>query len=161
MRRPEEKIKSLMELQQILSKRDKKVVFTNGCFDLLHWGHVQYLFKAREEGDFLIVGLNSDASVREIKGPQRPIVPERERALVLASLECVDYVVIFSEPDPLELIKALKPDVLAKGGDWEVEKVIGKEFVESYGGKVKLIPYLEGYATHSLIKTIVDRFNSD
>ncbi len=158
MRRPEDKIKEIGELQGILAGTDKKVVFTNGCFDLLHPGHVQYLFRAREKGDLLIVGLNSDASVKKIKDPQRPIVPERDRALVLAGLECVDYVVIFSKPDPLELIKAFRPDVLAKGGDWKIDKVIGKEFVESYGGNVKLIPYLEGYSTHSLIKTIVDRF---
>ena len=160
-RRPEDKIKSTEELQQILTGAGKKVVFTNGCFDLLHAGHINYLFNARAEGDILVVGLNSDTSVRDLKGPARPFVPEQARALVLAGLECVDYVVLFSESNPLAVIKAFKPDVLVKGGDWKANEIVGKEYVESCGGKVKIISYLKSYSTTSLIKTIADGFGNN
>lgn len=134
---------------------NKKIVFTNGCFDILHPGHVYYLNQAKSWGDILIVGLNSDESVRRLnKGVERPIHPQKERAKVLASLLCVDYVCIFEEDTPLELIKIVKPDVLVKGGDYTVEKIVGADFVQSYGGKVEIIPLLEGYSTTSILKKL-------
>lgn len=155
------KIKGLEELERIvpdLKGKGKRVVFTNGCFDLLHLGHIKYLDEARRLGDCLVVGLNSDESVKAIKGKMRPIFPQQDRAQILAALESVDYVVVFDEATPLELIQALKPDVLTKGGDWKPEEVVGKEFVESYGGKVLTSSLVEGCSTQSVIKTIVERF---
>jgi D-glycero-beta-D-manno-heptose 1-phosphate adenylyltransferase len=136
----------------------KKIVFTNGCFDILHVGHVRYLAAARSEGDLLVVGLNSDASVRSIKGDRRPLVNQDQRAEVLASLVCVDYVVTFDEPDPLRMIQTLKPDILVKGADWEEENIVGAEFVKSIGGKIiraKLVPEV---STTRIIDRIVRRF---
>jgi len=136
----------------------KKIVFTNGCFDILHVGHVRYLAAARSEGDLLVVGLNSDASVRSIKGDRRPLVNQDQRAEVLASLVYVDYVVIFDEPDPLRMIQTLKPDILVKGADWEEENIVGAEFVKSIGGKIiraKLVPEV---STTRIIDRIVRRF---
>jgi len=135
-----------------------RVVFTNGCFDLLHAGHVYYLAAARRMGDLLVVGLNSDVSVRCIKGPRRPIIKERQRAEVLAGLGCVDYVVIFSEPEPLNLIRGLKPDVLVKGGDWPEEEIVGADFVKSRGGEVRRVPLVSGASTTAIIQTIVQRY---
>jgi rfaE bifunctional protein nucleotidyltransferase chain/domain len=129
-------------------------VFTNGCFDLLHPGHVETLEKARELGDVLIVGVNSDRSVREMKGTGRPIVPEQERAEVLAALECVDAVVIFDEPTPREIVEALLPDVLVKGGDWASDQIIGREEVEGAGGKVVSVPVVAGYSTSAMVEKI-------
>lgn len=136
----------------------KKIVFTNGCFDILHVGHVRYLAAARSEGDLLVVGLNSDASVRSIKGDRRPLVNQDQRAEVLASLVWVDYVVVFDEPDPLRLIRTLKPDILVKGADWGEENIVGAEFVKSIGGKIiraKLVPEA---STTRIIDRIVRRF---
>jgi D-glycero-beta-D-manno-heptose 1-phosphate adenylyltransferase len=133
----------------------KRIVFTNGCFDLLHVGHVRYLKDAKAQGDVLIVGLNSDRSVRRIKGLSRPIVPENERAEVLASLACVDYVTLFDEPDPLVTIEMLKPQVLVKGADWKEEAIVGKDFVEAGGGRVVRIPLAEGVSTSRIIEKIV------
>jgi rfaE bifunctional protein nucleotidyltransferase chain/domain len=130
------------------------LVFTNGCFDLLHPGHVETLEKARELGDVLIVGVNSDRSVREMKGTGRPIVPEQERAEVLAALECVDAVVIFDEPTPREIVEALLPDVLVKGGDWASDQIIGREEVEGAGGKVVSVPVVAGYSTSAMVEKI-------
>lgn len=135
--------------------RGKKIIFTNGCFDILHPGHVSYLQKAKEKNSVLIVGLNSDASVRRIKGKSRPLNSSRERAKVLASLAYVDFVVIFNEDTPLKLIKALKPDVLVKGADWKGKVVVGQEIVEAYGGKVKLVKYLKKYSTTKIIQQIL------
>ena len=133
----------------------KRIVFTNGCFDLLHVGHTRYLQAARALGDLLVVGVNSDASVRSLsKSPDRPIVDEAQRAEVLAALGCVDYVVIFTEPDPLNLITALQPDVLVKGGDWAVERIIGRDVVERRGGTVRTIPLVPGMSTTTLIQRI-------
>jgi D-beta-D-heptose 7-phosphate kinase/D-beta-D-heptose 1-phosphate adenosyltransferase len=129
----------------------QKVVFTNGCFDLLHIGHITLLESARREGDRLIVGINSDASVSRLKGPTRPMVGERERAYVLAALAAVDAVVIFDEPTPLELIEALRPDVIVKGGDYSEETVVGAKEVRSWGGRVKIVPTVEGFSTTKLI----------
>ena len=129
------------------------VVFTNGCFDLLHRGHVTYLSQARDLGR-LVVGLNSDASVRRLKGPQRPLVDEQSRALLLASLQCVDYVTIFNEDTPYELIKAVLPDVLVKGGDYQPENIVGADIVRSHGGQVRTIPLVEGFSTTRLAKKL-------
>lgn len=133
----------------------KKVVFTNGCFDILHPGHVDYLYRARSLGDYLVVGLNSDASVRRLKGPSRPVNDAQSRAMVLAGLECVDCVTIFEEDTPLELIVCVEPHVLVKGGDWAVDSIVGREFVEQRGGLVMSIPLLPGYSTTSIIDRIL------
>ena len=135
----------------------QKVVFTNGCFDVLHFGHVHYLLEAKKLGDILVVGLNSDDSVRRLKGPSRPINGEKERAFVLAALSCVDYVVLFEEDTPGNLIKTVQPDVLVKGGDYQLENIVGADFVMQNGGTVTTIPFVEGYSsTHILeqLKTI-------
>ncbi len=135
----------------------RRVVFTNGCFDLLHPGHLRLLEQARAEGDVLVVGLNSDASVRRLKGERRPLVPEAGRAEVLAGLACVDAVTIFDEDTPRELIAALLPDVLVKGGDWSPDKIVGREEVEAAGGRVVVVPYVEGYSTSALIAKLADK----
>ena len=132
----------------------KKIVFTNGCFDLLHKGHVTYLQKARKLGDMLIVGINSDASVKRLKGADRPVNNEKDRAFVLGALDCVDKVVMFSEDTPEKLIRKIRPDVLVKGGDWKKENVVGGPFVESYGGKVRLIQFVKGFSTSGLLAKI-------
>jgi len=151
-------ILSLEELLKILERerKGKRVVFTNGCFDIIHAGHVDYLEKAKKLGDILIVGLNSDSSIRRIKGKKRPIIPQDMRAKVLSSLKPVDYVVIFEEDTPERLIKAIKPDVLVKGGDWELDKIVGRDFVESYGGKVLTIPFEYNISTTKIIQKIVE-----
>lgn len=133
----------------------KRIVFTNGCFDLMHVGHTRYLQAAKALGDLLVVGVNSDASVKSLnKSPDRPIVPESQRAEVLAALGCVDHVVLFAEPDPSRLIRALQPDVLVKGGDWSVETIVGRDIVEGRGGLVKTIPLVPGVSTTTLIHRI-------
>ncbi len=133
----------------------RRIVFTNGCFDLMHIGHTRYLQAAKELGDVLVVGVNSDTSVRALgKAPDRPIVPEAQRAEVVAALGCVDYVVIFDEPDPLQVITAVQPDVLVKGGDWSVDRIVGRDVVERRGGTVKTIPLVPGQSTTSLIQRI-------
>ncbi|HEY0899211.1 MAG TPA: D-glycero-beta-D-manno-heptose 1-phosphate adenylyltransferase [Sphingobacteriaceae bacterium] len=132
----------------------QKVVFTNGCFDLLHLGHVDYLAKAADMGDKLVIALNSDKSTRELKGPSRPITDEKSRAFILASLFFVDAVVLFDEPTPLEVIKLVRPDVLIKGADYTVDQIVGAGEVMSYGGQVKTIEYLPGYSTTSIEKKI-------
>lgn len=132
-----------------------RLVFTNGCFDLLHPGHVDYLSRARALGDGLMVGLNSDDSVRRLnKGPERPINAQQARAYVLAGLECVDFVIVFDEDTPLELIKAVRPQVLVKGGDWPVERIVGRDVVEGDGGTVLSIPLLEGFSTTDVVRRI-------
>ena len=159
-----DKILALDELVARLSsgrESGQKIVFTNGCFDLLHVGHVRYLAEARSHGGLLIVGLNSDASVQTIKGPQRPIVPQAHRAEILASLMCVDYVVIFDEPDPLRLIQTVKPDVLVKGEDWAEDAIIGAEEVKSRGGKIVRISFVEDESTTGIIETIRQKFPGD
>lgn len=138
-------------------RRPPRVVFTNGCFDILHVGHTRYLRDARELGDLLVVGLNSDESVRRLKGPERPIQCEQDRAEVLASLGAVDYVVVFTEDTPRDLIEKVDPDVLVKGGDWPVEKIEGAKFVLAKGGEVKSLPFHPGHSTTSLIERIDKR----
>lgn len=138
-----------------LRRQGKRVVFTNGCFDLLHPGHIYMLSQAKPLGDVLVVGVNSDASVKRLKGAQRPILSEPERILLLSALAVVDYVTIFSEDTPLELIRLLRPQVLVKGGDWSPEAVVGREVVEEEGGKVVLISYQAGFSTTDIIERIL------
>jgi rfaE bifunctional protein nucleotidyltransferase chain/domain len=133
-------------------RQKARIVFTNGCFDVLHRGHIEYLRFCKEQGDVVVVGVNSDASVRTIKGPRRPINSQDDRALVLAALESVDYVTLFDEPDPLALIQKVRPDVLVKGRDWEHKGVIGSDVVTAYGGQVVLAPLVEGKSSTATIK---------
>jgi rfaE bifunctional protein nucleotidyltransferase chain/domain len=137
-----------------LKSQNKKIVFTNGCFDILHIGHTRYLHAARELGDHLIVAVNSDRSVRSIKGPGRPVLNQEERAEILAALESVDLVVIFDQDDPLKVIKYLVPDVLVKGGDWKEDDIIGADVVKKAGGKVLTIPFISGYSSSHIIKRV-------
>lgn len=132
----------------------ERVVFTNGCFDLIHPGHVLYLAQARALGDRLVLGLNSDASVRGLKGASRPVLDERARALILLSLKSVDLVSLFDEPTPLELIRAVRPDILVKGGDYRPDEVVGREVVEAHGGTVRIVPFHPGYSSSDLIRRI-------
>jgi rfaE bifunctional protein nucleotidyltransferase chain/domain len=145
---------ALVAAVRSLQRAGKQVVFTNGCFDLLHVGHVRYLQAARALGDALVVGVNSDASVRGLKGPGRPLTPARERAEVLAALACVDYVTIFDAATPLRLIGAVRPDVLVKGGDWPVGEIVGREVVEARGGRVLSIPFVKNRSTTATIERI-------
>ena len=156
-----EKIKERKELLRIiknLKAKGKRIVFTNGCFDLLHLGHVRYLEEAKALGDVLVVGVNSDSSVRKLKGSKRPILPEKERTEILSGLGCVDYITTFSEADPLKLITSLKPNLLVKGGDWAREQIVGREVVERSGGEVVIIPFVKGASTSNVIDTILKRF---
>lgn len=150
--------KELIKITKDFKKRGKRIVFTNGCFDLLHIGHVRYLEKARTLGDLLVVGINSDSSVRNLKGPKRPILPVRERAEILSGLECVDYITIFNEKDPLKLITSLQPHVLVKGGDWSKQEIVGRDVVEKSGGKVILIPFVKDASTSNLIESILKKY---
>ena len=157
MRTSREKIKSRRELTAILDRlkaEGKKIVFTNGCFDLLHPGHIRYLDKARNEGDFLVVALNSDSSVKRIKGEGRPIFNEKERCEIVSGLAYVDFLTIFEEETPQEIIEELQPDVLVKGGDWPKEQIVGREAVESAGGKVLSIGFEQDFSTSSIIERI-------
>jgi D-beta-D-heptose 7-phosphate kinase/D-beta-D-heptose 1-phosphate adenosyltransferase len=151
-------VEKLVPQLNTLRKSGRKIVFTNGCFDILHVGHVRYLAAARSEGDLLVIGLNSDGSVRSVKGGKRPIVTQDQRAEVLASLEFVDYVVFFDEPEPLLLIETLKPDVLVKGEDWAEENIVGADFVKSKGGKVVRIKFADETSTSGIIEKIVERY---
>jgi len=136
----------------------KQIVFTNGCFDLLHAGHVKYLQHARQLGDLLVMGLNSDASIRRLKGEKRPLLEEAERAQILAALDCIDFLVVFDEDTPLELLQTVRPNILAKGGDYSADQVVGKELVESYGGRVELIQFVEGKSTTGIVEKIIQRY---
>jgi D-glycero-beta-D-manno-heptose 1-phosphate adenylyltransferase len=150
----------VLSLERMVSERERlreqnrKLVFTNGCFDLIHPGHIRVLREARSLGDVLLVAINSDRSVRELKGPHRPILNEDERAEVLAALACVDYVITFDDLVPRETIKAIQPDVLVKGGDWAPDKIVGRDEVEAMGGVVKSLSYVEGFSTSDLIERI-------
>jgi D-glycero-beta-D-manno-heptose 1-phosphate adenylyltransferase len=149
------KYKNVEELSAISAQARKAgqlVVFTNGCFDLVHRGHIHLLRQAKTLGDILIVGVNSDVSVKSIKGPDRPIMPELDRIELIAALEMVDYVVTYSEPDPYRVIAAIKPNVLVKGGDWSADKIVGTDVVEQNGGRVAVIPYLPGFSTTQIIE---------
>ena len=151
-------LKTLKEKILKLRCQGRKIAFTNGCFDILHLGHVVYLQVAKDKDRILIVGLNSDQSIRKIKGPQRPILPQKARALLLASLECVDFIAIFNEETPLKLIKAVNPDILIKGADWKGKDVAGSHFVKASGGQVKYIKYIPGYSTSRIIEKIIHAY---
>ena len=145
----------IIKVVEKLKKENKKIVFTNGCFDLLHIGHVSLFQKAKTLGDVLIVAINSDASLAQLKGPKRPLVPQTDRTQILAALSCIDYVVVFNEQTPYELLSVLKPDILVKGGDYKMEDIIGKEFVK----EVYRYPIVEGKSTTKLIKLIIERYS--
>ena len=157
-----EKIKSIDragEERQLLKKSGRQVVFTNGCFDILHPGHIRYLGVARNQGDFLIVAINSDRSVRAIKGHRRPILEEHSRAEVIAALQSVDLVLIFDEDNPLAVIQRLLPDILVKGGDWAEDQIIGAETVRQNGGRVMSIPFETGFSTTKIIEDILKKYS--
>jgi rfaE bifunctional protein nucleotidyltransferase chain/domain len=158
MRKKIKERKELLRIVKDLKTKGKRIVFTNGCFDLLHRGHIRYLEMAKSLGDVLVVGVNSDSSVRKLKGPKRPILPEAERTEILSGLGCVDYITIFNEVDPLKLITSLKPNLLVKGGDWTREQIIGREIVERSGGELVIIPFVKGASTSNVIDTILKRF---
>ena len=147
--------RALKRRLDVLRRQGKRIVFTNGCFDLIHPGHVRYLRAAKRLGDVLVVGLNSDASVRRLKGPGRPLVPQRDRCEVMAALEMVDYVTVFGEDTPYELIKQVQPDVLVKGGDWRPEDIVGADIVRARGGVVRSLRFTRGYSTTRLVERIV------
>ena len=155
------KVVSLPVLQKklkTLRRQGKKIAFTNGCFDLFHYGHVSYLESAKKSNRILVVGINSDASVRRIKGAKRPIITEKYRAALLAALECVDFVVVFPQDTPAKAIESIKPDVLIKGADWQGQPTVGSDFVRSHGGKVEYLKFIPGVSTTNLIETIVKRW---
>lgn len=149
------KVKSLSSR---LKSRKKKIVFTNGCFDLIHIGHVKYLERAKAFGDILIVGVNSDSSMKKIKGSKRPIMGQNDRAGIVAGLESVDYVTIFNEATPFKLIRSIRPDVLVKGADWKPDKIVGAEFIGYYGGRTISIPLVKGKSTSLIIRKIIKKF---
>jgi len=149
-------LKKLIKIREELKRRGKTVVFTNGCFDLLHRGHVHLFSEAKKLGDVLLVAVNDDASVKKIKGGFRPVFPLEERLEVLEAVEDIDYLTSFSEETPQKIIASLLPDVLAKGGDWRPEEVVGKREVEHSGGRVVVIPYLRGSSSSAIIKMILD-----
>ncbi len=156
-RSPSSKIKARGSLKALLARArrsGKRVVFTNGCFDLIHPGHVSYLARARALGDLLVVALNADASVRKLKGPTRPVNSLKDRLIVMAALECVDYVTSFSEETPLQIIRELKPQVLVKGGDWKAKDIVGSEDVLASGGRVRSLPFLKGKSTTGILARI-------
>ena len=153
-------VPELVPLLAILRAAGKKIVFTNGCFDIIHTGHTRYLAAAKSLGDVLVVAVNSDASVRQIKGEQRPINSEKDRMETLAALASVDYVTLFAEPNPYRVIADLQPDILVKGGDWPVEKIIGRDIVEAHGGKVINVPYVAGASTTDIINKVVKAYGT-
>jgi D-beta-D-heptose 7-phosphate kinase/D-beta-D-heptose 1-phosphate adenosyltransferase len=155
--RARSKVKSLPALVRAVRRAQRagaRVVFTNGCFDLLHVGHIRYLEQARALGEVLVVAVNSDASVRRLKGPTRPVVPQAQRAEVLAALGAVDHVVIFRELEPARTIRAVRPDILVKGGDWSEDQIVGADFVRSTGGEVRSLPYVKGTSTTAMIRAV-------
>jgi D-beta-D-heptose 7-phosphate kinase/D-beta-D-heptose 1-phosphate adenosyltransferase len=152
-------LEKLIDIRSELKQSGKTVVFTNGCFDILHAGHVDYLAKAKECGDVLIVGLNSDLSIKKLKGKSRPIIPESERAFILKNLKSVDYIVLFDELTPQILIEKLIPDVLVKGADWSIENIIGRDIVEKNGGKVKTIKFITSQSTTNIIQQVLTAYN--
>lgn len=157
------RVKSLSEIKSLRTKfkqQNKKVVFTNGVFDLIHAGHVDYLTKAKALGDILIVGMNSDESVKRIKGDKRPILLEKERAFIISNLKPVDYVVLFDEDTPEKIIDEIIPDILVKGADWSIDKIVGRETVEKYGGEVKTIEFVNDQSTSKIIESIKSKYCS-
>jgi len=158
---PGTKIVSITSLKRIikrLKQKGKRIVFTNGCFDILHYGHVKYLQDSRSKGDYLVVAVNSDSSIKKIKAKNRPVISQSDRSKIVAAFSCVDFVVLFNAPHPLYLIKALKPDILIKGADWSKQKIIGADFVKSYGGKVLTVNLVKGRSTSAIIEKIIRDF---
>jgi rfaE bifunctional protein nucleotidyltransferase chain/domain len=156
----QDKIYTLHDLLSVISElknQHKKIVFTNGCFDILHLGHVQYLEKAKAMGDVLIIGVNSDHSVQQLKGPNRPIQTIHSRMGILAGLQSTDAIIAFDEETPLQLIELIQPDVLVKGGDWSINQIVGAEFVQKYGGMVKNIDFLDGHSTTNIVDLILKK----
>ena len=147
-------LKKLLEILRTEKKKGKKIVFTNGCFDIIHIGHIRYLKKAKALGDLLVLGLNTDSSVKILKGKHRPIMNEKERAEILGSFEMIDYIVLFNEETPIKLISKIKPDILVKGADYKGKEVVGTDVVKKSGGKIKLIKFEKGKSTSALIKKI-------
>lgn len=154
-------LEEFLEIRKRLKEEGKKVVFTNGCFDIIHRGHVDYLNRAKALGDYLVVALNSDESVRRLKGEGRPINKLEDRAFVVANLKAVDFVVSFDEDTPFEIISAIIPDVLVKGGDWSIENIVGRDIVEANGGKVYSLPYVENYSTTNIINKMKSTGSKD
>jgi len=152
-------LSGLRDKVKVFKQRGKLVVFTNGCFDILHYGHIKYLEDAKSKGDYLIVALNSDSSIKKIKAPGRPVIGQLDRLKTIAALASVDFAILFNEDNPLKLIKALKPDILIKGSDWSKEKIIGADFVESYGGKVMTVNLVKGRSTSAIINKIIHDFS--
>ncbi len=152
------KAETLALLIRDFQNKGKKIVFTNGCFDILHPGHSAYLAEAKALGDILVVGVNSDASVQRLKGDKRPIMPEQARARLLAALTAVDFVTIFNEDDPYQLIKLLEPDILVKGGDWDTSAIVGRDLVTARGGSVQSLPFIDQYSTTSIIEEILNKY---
>ena len=152
------KAEALALLIRDFQNKGKKIVFTNGCFDILHPGHSAYLAEAKALGDILVVGVNSDASVQRLKGDKRPIMPEQARAQLLAALAAVDFVTIFNEDDPYQLIKLLEPDILVKGGDWDTSAIVGRDLVTARGGSVQSLPFIDQYSTTSIIEEILNKY---
>ncbi len=148
----------IVEARKKLKEENKKLVFTNGCFDLIHAGHVDYLVKSREMGDALVVALNTDESVKRIKGNKRPILKQDERAFILSNLKCVDYVTFFDEDTPAQIISEIIPDILVKGADWDLNKIVGKDVVESNGGEVKTIKFVNDQSTSKIIESILIKY---
>jgi len=158
---PRTKIISLSGLKRKITRlkqKGRRIVFTNGCFDILHYGHVKYLQDARSKGDYLVVAVNSDSSIKKIKAKNRPVIAQGDRLKTVAALACVDFVVLFNQDNPLRLIKTLKPDILIKGADWNKQKIIGADFVGSYGGKVLTVKLVKGRSTSAIIEKIVRDF---
>ena len=151
-------LEQIIDIRKKLRSENKKVVFTNGCFDILHAGHIDYLSKSKKLGDILIVGVNSDSSIKRIKGDKRPIMNEVDRAFILSNLKPVDYVILFDENTPAEIIDQIIPDILVKGADWEVAKIIGREVVEKNGGEVKTITFVNDVSTSKIIDIILKRY---
>ena len=157
-----DKVLSRSELLERYGRpRANTLVFTNGCFDLLHVGHIQYLQQAKNLGDLLVIGLNDDASVRKLKGEGRPLIEEKQRAQLMSALECVDFIVFFSEDTPKKLLETLRPDILVKGGDYTPDEVVGRDLVESYGGRLEVLPFVDGVSTTSIVNTIIERYKQD
>ncbi len=154
-------LNEVIKIREKLKEENKTVVFTNGCFDLLHRGHAEYLARAKDCGDFLIVGVNSDASIKKLKGNKRPVMCQEDRGYLIEQLKSVDIVIIFDEETPECLLKGIKPDVLVKGGNYDIDGIVGRDYVEGYGGAVKPLDHIEGSSTTSLINNIIERFGND
>lgn len=147
-------LEDFLPIREEIKKQNKKLVFTNGCFDIIHRGHIDYLNRAKSLGDFLVIALNTDESVKKLKGPDRPVNNLSDRAYVISNLRAVDFVISFAEPTPFEIISKVLPDILVKGGDWTIDNIVGRDIVEANGGKVYSLPYVENYSTTNIIEKL-------